>query len=71
MDDISLTYTSADCYSFDLLTTFNHNLKKKMTGNDRKSVSSPRADVLNDAKTGEFIDQNKNINTAKKTKTDL
>ena len=42
-----------------------------MTGNDRKSVSSPRADVLNDAKTGEFIDQNKNINTAKKTKTDL
>ena len=29
VDDISLTYTSADCYSFDLLTTFNHNLKKK------------------------------------------
>ena len=42
-----------------------------MTGNDRESVSSPKADVLNDAKTGEFIEQNKNINTAKKTKTDL
>ena len=41
---------------------------KNLTGNDSESVSSPKADVLNNAKTGEFIE---NMNTAKKTKTDL
>ena len=41
-----------------------------LTSNDRESVS-PNADLLNDANIGEFIEQNKNINTAKKTKTDL
>ena len=41
-----------------------------MTSNDRESVS-PNEDLLQDANIGEFIEQNKNINTAKKTKTDL
>ena len=56
-----------------LLTSFtNFDLNfKNLLPSDRESVSPPDTDVLNDAKIGEFIEQNKNINTAKKMKTDL
>ena len=70
MDDIFATYVSAECDSVDLLPNFDLNFENLLPS-DRESVSPPDADVLNDANIGEFIEKNKNVNTAKKTKTDL
>ena len=61
---------AAECDSVDLLPNFEQNFENVLPS-DRESVPPPDVDVLNDANIGEFIEQNKNINTAKKTKTNL
>ena len=60
MDDIFAAYASADCDSVDLLPSFEFNFEI-LKNNDEESVSPSNADVVNDAKIGEFIEQNKNI----------
>jgi len=79
MEDIYATV--ADDYEFEWLPEIDLDFEnplavnKELTGKSKTSEATPStsetAAMLNDAEIGEFIEKNKNINTAKKTKSDL
>ena len=72
MDIISATFQDDDEFhelpNFDL-ELFASNTSAVNTQESEEPI--PTSDSLHDARIGDFIEQNKNINTARKTKTDL
>ena len=66
MDDIWTTFEANDEQDWLLSSEFENMFTSVNNLTDNVSTSS-----LNDQKIGDFIEQNKNTNTAKKTKSDL